>query len=410
MHGRRRLPAALVGFLLASVALGACGRSDHAVAPSRDKSAEPVIGYKQKEARPAPAADVGFPASATKNTTRVAGADPAADAAGAALATFPSQGRGTHPRVVALADGRDWRAVVLAGLLAAPPVSAAVLLSDGDGLPAVTEQALGRLSPPGSPEVGGAQLIRVGATARPDALRTTDLAGRDVFALARAVDALHAAASGRASDRVVVVAADRPAYAMPAAAWAAKSGDPILFTQRDRLPEETRRAIQAHRHPRIYVLGPPSVVSDGVLAKLRKLGVANRVGGTDPVSNAIEFARFGDAGFGWAAIDPGHGFTFARTDRPADAAAAALLATHGTYAPLLLLDRGDRLDAPVESYLLDVQPGYSRDPVRGVYNRGWILGDDSAVSIATQARIDALLEIQPVSDRMPSDQQSNSNP
>ena len=35
-------------------------------------------------------------------------------------------------------------------------------------------------------------------------------------------------------------------------------------------------------------------------------------------------------------------------------------------------------------------------PVRGVYNHGWIIGDESAISAAVQARIDTLLEIQPV--------------
>ncbi|MGZ6674856.1 MAG: hypothetical protein ACXVFM_21165, partial [Solirubrobacteraceae bacterium] len=51
------------------------------------------------------------------------------------------------------------------------------------------------------------------------------------------------------------------------------------------------------------------------------------------------------------------------------------------------------LDGAVGQYLLDIQPGYTRDPVRGVYNHGWIVGDDRAISVATQARIDSLLEI-----------------
>ena len=34
--------------------------------------------------------------------------------------------------------------------------------------------------------------------------------------------------------------------------------------------------------------------------------------------------------------------------------------------------------------------------MRGVYNHGWVIGDDQAVSIAVQARLDALLEIAPV--------------
>ncbi len=46
---------------------------------------------------------LGFPSLATKNTTRIPGADPAADAAGVALAVYPSAGPGTHPGAVTLA-------------------------------------------------------------------------------------------------------------------------------------------------------------------------------------------------------------------------------------------------------------------------------------------------------------------
>ena len=92
-------------------------------------------------------------------------------------------------------------------------------------------------------------------------------------------------------------------------------------------------------------------------------------------------------------VDPGHGLVFARSDRPLDAAAAAPLSVSGSYGPLLLLATPTGLDGAVGQYLLDIQPGYTRDPVRGVYNHGWIVGDDRAISVATQARIDSLLEI-----------------
>ena len=54
-------------------------------------------GHRSPRA-PKAAEKLGFPAVATKNTTRVAGGDPIADAAGVALAVYPSSGAGTHPR------------------------------------------------------------------------------------------------------------------------------------------------------------------------------------------------------------------------------------------------------------------------------------------------------------------------
>jgi hypothetical protein len=114
------------------------------------------------------------------------------------------------------------------------------------------------------------------------------------------------------------------------------------------------------------------------------------------VANAVAFARYVDGNFGWGVVDPGHGLVFANVDRPLDAAAAAPLSASGTYGPLLLTS-GDGLPVSLVQYLLDVQPGYAKDPVRGVYNHGWLMGDEGAISAADQARIDSLLEIVPVS-------------
>jgi hypothetical protein len=201
----------------------------------------------------------------------------------------------------------------------------------------------------------------------------------------------------------VVVSADAPEFAMPAAAWAAKSGDPILFATRDTLPEATRAAIAAHQQPRIYVLGPSSVISPKVTIELRKLGTVTRVGGQDPQTNAVEFAKYADSTFGWGVVDPGHGLVFADPRRPADAAAAAPLSASGKWGPLLLVGDDGELPQAVKDFLLDIQPGYREDPTRGVYNHGWIIGDDKAVSVAAQAQIDALLEIAPAKNSLPSE-------
>ena len=114
------------------------------------------------------------------------------------------------------------------------------------------------------------------------------------------------------------------------------------------------------------------------------------------MSNAIAFARFTDGRFGWNVVDPGHGLVFANVARTLDAAAGSALSGSGQYGPLLLLTEAASLPAPVQEYLLDIQPGYENDPVRGVYNHGWLMGDETAISADVQSRIDALLEIQPV--------------
>jgi hypothetical protein len=388
-RARRTAVAALLA--VAVLPLAACGRQDRAKGGLGAGRSEPALGAQGSE--PKAAADLGFPGFATKNTTRVGGADATANAAAVARAVYPAVTPATRPPAVILVDGRDWHAGLVASVLAGTPVRGAILLSDGRTLPEASRQALDTLRPAGAGPAGGAQVIRVGDVARPPGLRTTDLAGRDPFALARAVDAFQAAARNRTSDRVLVVSADAPSYAMPAAAWAAKAGDPILFVGRDTLPAETAAALRAHQQPRIYLLGPASVVSAKVEQSLRRLGTVTRIGSGSAEQSAIDFARFTDGRFGWGVVDPGHGLVFAPSDQPLDAAAAAGLSAHGTYGPLLLLGGADAIDPPLEQFLLDIQPGYTRDPVRGVYNHGWIVGDDKALSIAAQSRIDALLEI-----------------
>ncbi|MGZ8632717.1 MAG: cell wall-binding repeat-containing protein [Solirubrobacteraceae bacterium] len=387
-----RRPAVAIVCLLAALAVSACGRSSR-TSTSTSTGAGDRHGLGATGSEPEADRDLGFPALATKNTTRIGGADAIANAAGVARAVFPATMPQNRPGAVALIDARDWRAGIAAAILASTPVRAAILLSNGPDLPPASRDALAALRPLGAKAAGGAQLVRVGDVARPPGVRTTDIAGRDPFALARALDAFQAAARGRSSDRVLVVSADDPAFAMPAAAWAAKAGDPVLFVHRNSLPQETKAALLAHDRPRIYVLGPPAAVNANVVTALKKFGTVTRLGADNPIDNAIAFARYSDPTFGWGVIDPGHGLVFARSDRPLDAAAASPLSVSGSYGPLLLLATATGLDGAVGQYLLDIQPGYTRDPVRGVYNHGWIVGDDRTISVATQARIDSLLEI-----------------
>jgi hypothetical protein len=367
------------------------GAKDNPSPKEQAKQGNPVLGQSGDEQPAGPA--LGFPVFATKNTTRVGGADPVADAAAVAQAVYPSRSTDTRPHAVVLVDQDDWRASIAASVLGSAPVRAPVLFSESDSVPEATADALDKLKPTGSRAAGGAQVIRIGDVKVPDGLKTTDVDAGEPAVTARAIDKLQSAAAGKPSDTVVVASADRPDFAMPAAGWAAKSGDPVLWAGRDSLPPQTRTAIGSHKRPRIFVLGPADAISDGVLAQLKKLGKAERVGDAGPVTNAIAFARFAS---GWNVTDPGHGFVFASTSRTGDAAAGAMLSASGAFGPLLLLTQAQALPQELQDYLLDVQPGYDKDPVRGVYNHGWLMGDEAAISADVQSRLDTLLEIQKV--------------
>jgi hypothetical protein len=394
---RRLRPLLLVTLALCAALAAGCGggRGDELGQKDTD---QPAIGKSADEADAA--TSLGFPGFATKNTTRVGGADPIADAAGVARAVFPGGGAGataSRPRVVVLADQRVWQAALAAAVLMSDPLRAPLLLSDGGELPQASRDALDQLAPTGASELGGAQVVRIGDAPAPAGYRSTTLAGTDPSALAAAIDLrLQSPAVGRASRAVVVASADDPAFAMPAAGWAAKTGNPMLFVHRSTIPGPTFAALQSHRRPRIYLLAPPSVVGASVEAALRGIGTVTRIAAPDPVRSAIAFARLRDGLDGWAIDDPGHGLVFANAARTLDAAAAAPLSASGTYGPLLLIDDPAVLPLPVGSFLLDIQPGYTRDPTRALYNHGWLIGDASAISLPTQSRIDSFLEAAPI--------------
>ena len=195
---------------------------------------------------------------------------------------------------------------------------------------------------------------------------------------------------------MIVASGERAEYAMPAAALSARSGDAVLFATRNELPEPTAAALKRHEKPDVFVLGPDSVIGEEVLKKIKPLARRmRRIDGPTPVQNAIEFARFQSGSFGWGAEVPGQNFTIASTSRPLDAVGAASLGTNGVFAPLLLTDDAETLPRSLESYLLDVQPGFEDDPSLSVFNHVWILGDEDTISVEQQARIDEVSTLDP---------------
>jgi len=398
---RTKLPSLAVALMIACLGLAGCGGASTLIIRTTSTSQAPSSAN----------AGIGFPVLATKNTTRVSGVDPVNDAAGVALAVFPSALAGTHPSAVAIAPTDDWQAAIAASVLMSSPTRAPLLLSGPTALPAATSNALNLLAPTGSGALAGAQVIRVGDVPAPKGLKTKAISGNGPYALAAAIDSYaSAAAGGKPSPDVVIASGDDPAYAMPAAGWAAESGDPVLFVSSTGVPAPTQTALQAGGHPHIYVLGPPSVIPDSVLAQLRSYGTVTRVGAQDPAANSVAFAIYRDPpcvvnqpcahvpnSFGWAMRSPGHGYTLVSASRPLDAAASAALSASGSYGPQLVLDSGNALSSAVLNFFLDyATPGYTAEgPTAAVYNHGWVIGDPSTISVSVQAEMDSLLEVVP---------------
>jgi ell wall binding domain 2 (CWB2) len=355
----------------------------------------PATEQPSGDAHTVTAEQLGFPTFATSNTTRVGGPDPASSAAAIALAVYPSTEEALRPSAVSLVGGDDWQAALAASVLMAEPVRAPLLLGEADGLPEPTVAAFDALDPRGGPDSRGAQVFALGPVAAPSGLETRTVDAAGPAAVAAAIARLREQLDDRPPRHLVIASARRPEFAMPAAAWAARSGDPVLFTGPERLPAATAAALRRYRKARVYVLGPSSVISSDVVREIGRIGSGQvrRVSGEDPVANAIALARYADRDFGWNVNDPGHGFVLARADSPLDAAAAAPLSASGTWGPLLLTDSADTLPEALRGYLLDVKPGYTTDPTRAFYNHVWVIGDQEAIDVSQQAQIDVLAEL-----------------
>ncbi len=202
-------------------------------------------------------------------------------------------------------------------------------------------------------------------------------------AIARLRDRL----AGRKPEAIVLASSSEPAYAAPAAAYAARSGDPVLFTEAETLSQPTVAELRRDKGVPVYALGPSSAISGEVLKEVEALGTkVTRISGSNPVQSAISFARFEGGKFGWHVADPGHGFVLSRSDAPLEAAAAAPLSASGSWGPLLVTDSADTLPSELRGYFLDVKPGYTTDPTRAFYNHIWIVGDTGQISVEAAGR------------------------
>lgn len=366
------------------------------------------LSTRSTASSPGPVAAVsaqGAGGLSTKNTTRLGGPESVTDAAAVAETVYPGLTRATRPRVVVLVDLHDWPAALAASTLAGSPLHAPLLYSDGLSLPQSSAVALATMKPIGTGTFGASggnptaptQVLQIGATATPAGYAARSISGKDPATLAVAIEQAASVARKRAPHELIVTGAEgAPAMTMPAAGLAAQTGAPILFVGRSFVPGATVTELKRLGRPSIYVVGPTSVVGKRVADRLAHFGKVTRIAGDTPASNAIAVARFTDGSFGWGVLEPGHGLVFANSTRPLDGPAAAPLSATGDYGPLLLLESPYAIPAPLSSYLSDLQPGSPPSgPVHGVYNHGWVIGDMSAISAATQASLDERLEIAP---------------
>lgn len=328
-----------------------------------------------------------------KNATRVGGVDDRATELGALETAYP----GTRPENRAgmlVVVPSDWRIALAATPLIVRPINAALLVSDGSEATAsrVTALRAAGVADPSTLSIS-AGAIGTGPEAIVSAAELTD-----------GVDSLVTSTTGHQIADVMVVAADAPAaWALPAAAYAARTGTSIAFVTATTIPQATARMLERRHHAAsIYVIGPRSVISDHTEQALRSYGRVTRISGRTPERNAISFAEYEDAetDFGWGHTGRGpRAFAnmnsiLVSSDRWQDAIAAAHLARSTGKSGPLILTHGSHLTAAVESYLWRLRPAYANTPAEGPYSNVWVVGSFARIPYIAQARADYAEEIE----------------
>jgi len=322
----------------------------------------------------------------TKDSVRFSEANPVLLSLQTSQALFP-EGSSNAPGGVIVVPADQWQAAVAAAPLIRWANGPLVLT---DGSTAVSEE-IQRLQPSGINGLNDVSVVQVGLNQPLELDVSTTLQANTPAELAAQVDTLVQQISGEFRQNVLLVPEDA-GIAVPAAYYAAQSGDALLFGGNP-LSDATRQALeQRGGQANIYVMGfTPEDLS--------QYGTVQQIGVRDSASAAVALAQYNDdaADFGWG-MDytryfVNHNFVLANLDDPPLAVAGMSLGRFGKFGPLLWVNR-DSIPAATDQYLWKMRPEYFSTPAEGPYNFLWILGTPEQVSIRIQGDADLSQEIE----------------
>ncbi|MEC1261622.1 cell wall-binding repeat-containing protein [Bacillus swezeyi] len=336
----------------------------------------------------------------TKNTTRLDADTLEEMSIKTSQTIWPATHKQNRPGAVILVSGQSWQTALAAADLIHHPNNGPVLFTDSENISEETQKEIKRLSPLGTSD--GTQILAIGninekALQALESYKVKQLKGKNPADLAKEIDKEYASAADEYPKSVIIGSSEDDAelYTLPAVNWIAHMPEPVLYVNKDGIPEETAEALKKRDgKANIYILGPEAAVSEKTEKALKEYGTVKRISGNNPVTNSIAFAKFKDEStdFGWGITDPGHGLSFASTAAPELALAGAPFSHLGKHAPLLLLKNG-QADQNMYSFLAGIEPSFKNHPQDGPYNHGFILGTEDDISFQTQGILDDILEI-----------------
>ncbi|WP_240664342.1 DUF4396 domain-containing protein [Methanosarcina sp. MSH10X1] len=199
------------------------------------------------------------------------------------------------------------------------------------------------------------------------------------------------------SPAIVVVSAEEPAYALPAAYTAAYFRAPVVPVENGSIPQSLQNLLENGEEKVIFVASPERLLSDEFLEELETFGDVNRVADENIYRHSLLWARSRWGNFGWGMdenlhFDAYYNFILANPETPEFAAAALPMAYQGNYGPLLYTEKED-LNDYVDQYLWRLSPDYFSFPSDGPFMNARVVGNPDSVSYNAQARADLALEV-----------------
>ncbi|KOR89017.1 hypothetical protein [Paenibacillus solani] len=344
--------------------------------------------------------NVPVPWSATKNTIRLNTSDPVDAAVLTSKTLWQSTSDHSRPQSVILVDPADWSIAAVSTKLTQLS-EGPLLFVNHDRIPKETLEELRRLKPRGVENNKGIEIITVGPISEKvlqelDELnyKVEHIAVKEAAKAAAVIDQYAAKVTGKLSEAVIVGTMEHPDYTLPAVSWIVHQPETLLYVSEKDVPEETIQALEKRQgDAHIYVIGPYKAVSRSVEQKLQKYGKVTRISGSNPVENAIHFAKFKDAGtgFGWGIQRAGYSFSITTSESPVLSIAAASLSHMGRHAPLLYTERNG-VSHPVVKYIESIQQPSTEPTMETLNNHAWIIGDEHNLTTKLQSELDEILD------------------
>lgn len=393
--------------IITAVGLTACGqtKTDHKNHESKEekKTEQKEVQMNQEVTAPKEmneGASNDLLTTSLKNVTRLNTNDPLQMAVLTSQTIWPATHKENRPGAIILVPVNEWQLSIASADLIHHPNNGPILFIEKEKVPEMTLKEIKRLNPLGTKD--GTQIMVMGDVSASILEQLKDykvkqIKETDPATFAKDVDKEYADITGSYPNSVIIGSSEEEGrlYTTPAVNWISHMPEPLLYTEKNKVPEATIEALKMRKDKaNIYVLGPEKIISKAVEKELSKYGKVTRISGETPVENSIAFAKFKDekTKFGWGFKKPGHGVSFVSNKTPDLAVAGAPFSHMGKHATVIFLEEG-KASQPVYDFLATIQPKFKDDPTLGPYNHGFLLGSTSDISFETQGILDERLEI-----------------